>query len=159
MGRSCTLWINNQTSEHKTVVVAGGMNFAENQHASIDGVMKYDPQADKRNSADTKLPEPRPTSLCCRKSACLILAAASAEPRSVMNTGSSVKTPAQHFDSKCSNYSRESRRLSLLRDIDHFAGFELIRHSELLALAADLAFTHLISLERFAFDRYLTRGR
>ena len=46
--------------------------------------------------------------------------------------------------------------MSLLRDIDHFVGFELVRHSELRALAADLAFTDLISLERFAFDRYLT---
>lgn len=51
--------INKQTSEHKTIVVAGGMNFGETKYGSLDSIIEFDPEASKWNVADTKLPEPR----------------------------------------------------------------------------------------------------
>jgi len=51
--------INKQTSEHKTMVVAGGMNFGDSKYTSIDSVLEYDPEADKWSMTDTKLPQSR----------------------------------------------------------------------------------------------------
>jgi len=51
--------INKQTSEHKTIVVAGGMNFGESKYTSIDSILEYDAEADQWSTADTKLPQPR----------------------------------------------------------------------------------------------------
>ncbi|WP_197452137.1 DUF3386 family protein [Rosistilla carotiformis] len=51
--------VNRQTSEHKTIVVAGGMNFGEKEFHSIDSVLQFDPEAKKWSVAETKLPVPR----------------------------------------------------------------------------------------------------
>lgn len=51
--------VNKQTSEHKTMVVAGGMNFGESKYSSIDSVLQYDPGTDQWTAAETTLPEPR----------------------------------------------------------------------------------------------------
>lgn len=51
--------INMQTSEHKTMVVVGGINFGDCKHHAIDSVPQYDPEAERWSVADTHLPAPR----------------------------------------------------------------------------------------------------
>jgi N-acetylneuraminic acid mutarotase len=51
--------VNKQTSEHKTLVVAGGMNFGETKFQSLNRLLQYDAKADEWTIADTTLPEPR----------------------------------------------------------------------------------------------------
>ncbi|MFG0267031.1 MAG: DUF3386 family protein [Rhodopirellula sp. JB055] len=51
--------VNKQTSEHRTLVVAGGMNFGESTFQSINSLLQYDAKADEWTVAETKLPEPR----------------------------------------------------------------------------------------------------
>ncbi|MEM9826519.1 MAG: hypothetical protein AAF958_08010 [Planctomycetota bacterium] len=51
--------VNRQTSEHQTLVVAGGMNFGETRFGAIDDVLEYDSESDQWSVADVTLPEPR----------------------------------------------------------------------------------------------------
>jgi N-acetylneuraminic acid mutarotase len=51
--------LNKQTSEHETIVIAGGMNFGEAKFGAIKDLLEFDPKAESWNVLETKLPEPR----------------------------------------------------------------------------------------------------
>ncbi|MEM6472509.1 MAG: DUF3386 family protein [Planctomycetota bacterium] len=51
--------VNQQNSESKTLVVAGGMNFGESKFAAINDVLEFDPESQQWNMVETSLPQPR----------------------------------------------------------------------------------------------------
>ncbi|MEL7266005.1 MAG: hypothetical protein AAFP69_14490 [Planctomycetota bacterium] len=51
--------LNRQTSEHETIVVAGGMNSGDTKFAAINSVLEFDPATKQWSSASTPLPSER----------------------------------------------------------------------------------------------------
>lgn len=51
--------VNRLTSEHKTLVVAGGMNFGEDKFGAINSVLSFDPEAETWSILDNRLPASR----------------------------------------------------------------------------------------------------
>lgn len=50
--------VNRQTSEHRSIVVAGGLGFDE-QFSSLDNVLTFNPETKTWSDSGSKLPEPR----------------------------------------------------------------------------------------------------
>ncbi|MCG8651157.1 MAG: hypothetical protein MI861_15070, partial [Pirellulales bacterium] len=48
-----------QTSEHKKIVVAGGLAFGERKYGSTDQILEFDPEAKSWTTANVSLPVPR----------------------------------------------------------------------------------------------------
>lgn len=55
--------VNQQTSEHVSIIVAGGMNFGDTKYHSIDSVLEFDPAAKRWTQPDVELPAARAMSL------------------------------------------------------------------------------------------------
>ncbi len=51
--------LNQQTSEHRSVIVAGGMNCNDGQFRALDSVLELDPETESWTISDNRMPQPR----------------------------------------------------------------------------------------------------